>query len=597
MNLGFKMLLLSAAAVPLLVTGTVAVSDSQTESGQSSGKKAEASSDPSKKGKEKDTSAKSAAGGPAALAKKIAEMTGIGGTSKKAGQAGNALNAFMAKVVESTLKNNKDLRKARAELCAGLGGKEAALGAFVPDVAAFAKTAAEDDASTPKHIPGGHWTDDQTHAGRGTKYKHSVGVSVSQNLFNGFASVAQLNIATNSSKAQFWAYKALEGKKLFEVLKLLLNIVSLKLMIREAEVTVLVSKEMLREDIAKMNVGEVDRTVVAEAESKLAGAEAKLLSLKIQLEADLGTFSLATGLSAADVGTQLPDLIHLLPKTLAEAEAIADRENAQIQGGHYEVLVCKSKISKARAGAAPKLDFEAGISASKAGGTSGSGTDLGTPLSSSATSGSFGLTLKVPIDIKGATANDTGGARQEFIKTRINQIQTRGQVMADLATDFDRLKKEREILEANKRIVDALTVQLRCFLQEFNVGATVHAQVLKAQHDLFRAKVHLSKALQAVCETVLRILASTGRLNAAMVSSPGFKFDPFNNEKDANGELGGPMDEGYEELKAVPVAVTTTQPAAKVEQKAVANTKKKEKKKIKKKDKKKKKEKKNKKKN
>jgi outer membrane protein TolC len=477
----------------------------------------------------------------------------------------------------ATVLNNKDLRKERAKNLANFGKIKSATGNFLPNVGAYVNTNVTGrDSEQTTHVNGIDHRDSKSYY---TEASCTAGIRGAVNVLNGGKDAANIKEATEASKANFYTYKSNEGAKIYEAFNTALKIIDYKISIKQSEVTQDISKEILREDIAKMKAGEVDRTVVAEAEAKLANAEAKLIDLKIKLAGEEGNFELMTGMSAKNFGTVFPDFGKFLPKTKEEAKRIAERENAKCRAAQHGVYACRATVNAAQSTLLPTFDIEAGIARTNKASRTATCYNLdrnpaalpeeGPLMKTPHTEWSVGASFKLPIDLKGATANNVAGARHESVAARVAFMQVRGQVLADIDTDWDKLADEQQIAIRMEKEVEAREVFCRCFLQELGVGAAVHSQVLKAYHDLLEAKVNLNRVYRTICETKLRLLLSIGRLNAKTFSAKTLNFDPFDNPASTKGEL-DMLDEPVDGLDDVVVKKAAKNGAAALKQKGKA---------------------------
>lgn len=464
--------------------------------------------------------------------------------------------SLFKKALQFVLANGKGLRAARCEILQKLGTEATARGEFLPAVSAEAgyEYHHEPQHKEQKFASGGAKKDDYTKANTNSG---SVGLKLNQNLFNGGKSVANLHSATNANKALYYQYKSKEGAAIEEVFLLLLNVIQHRILLQHNEANVKIHQEILRAELQKLQVGEVDRSEVALAESKLAKGQAKVAAIKIKLEDLEGDLLRKGGIRGEDVLLVMPEFGEFLPGTFAEVEKIANKENGDLLAGHYSAMAKKAAISAAKAGFLPRLDLDLGVSGSKSSAdnyakpsSSGSYTKTQTDEVWKGANFTAGVKLAWQFDTQGAVRTLTKGAHHDYVKTTVEGAQTRSDTMSALSTDFANLERCRDSVDANKRYVRACEVCFQGTLQELAVGAQVYTQVLKAQSDLLEAKEYLIAAQQRLAETQIRILKNMGRLGAGIFKINAFVFDPSNKMT------------SYESPESMPEAKVKVQPNA-----------------------------------
>lgn len=437
--------------------------------------------------------------------------------------------------IQKTLETNKDLRIKRCEVLQALGSQALARGEFLPDISTNIGYGLNTN-RTSKTIKD---KNDQRRPNQDTNEKNengelSAALELRQNLFNGGGSIARIQQASNENKAKFEEYKVLEAEMIFRNFQVMLRIITDRILLHYHETNVAIHKEILKAELEKLKVGEVDRTEVALAESKLAKGEARLAEVKISLEGHAGDLERWTGIKADELSLLHPNFSKFLPQTLEELKKIAEKENNRLLAAHYGALAKKASIKRESSGFSPNIDLTLGATTSetlsrlykKPANDHSFTKDNLTNTSNSRLS--VGVQLRVPFDIKGTVRTNVGGARHDYVKTTITGAKVHGDVMASIETDFANLKEYAAIVEAFKRHVKACEIGFQGNLQELAVGAKVYTQVLKAQSDLLDAQEYLIKAKQQYAEASLRLLQNIGRLTAKTFGVEAFNFDPSN---------------------------------------------------------------------
>jgi outer membrane protein TolC len=445
---------------------------------------------------------------------------------------------FFKFVMQKVVENNKDLRKARAEVLALMGNNNLARGEFLPDLEANAGYKGSSKYINKKENGISNNLDHNN-----KEWGGDIGLDARWNLFNGGASAAQLKIANNETRAKFEAYKDLEAETILKAFQLLLNIIAYKIIVKQSEANVLINEETLKSALEKLKIGEIDRVDVGYADFKTGKAMAKLEEAKIKLSGFIGDFQLASGISDVEIKAIIPNFESFLPKAFEEMEKVAERENPKILSVNYAAVASKAEISKELAGYLPKVNLEGRVGRVD----SFSRENLKTQGSSSYTRGhkmnsygpqySAGISVRVPLDIKCTTNTRITGARHKYVQAKVNGAQTRSKVLSDIKTHFCNLDNKKKIIELWKRNAKANEESVQCYLQRLAVGDIVHEKVLVVQADVYECYVDLANAYREYAETQLHLLYSMGRLNPKVFGAVDFNFDPYNNKSCRSGEI------------------------------------------------------------
>ncbi|MDR1208141.1 MAG: TolC family protein [Holosporales bacterium] len=449
---------------------------------------------------------------------------------------GNELEQEMKKIcrkiVSEAIEKSKELRALRCDVLKGLGAGKNARGEFLPDLRLTGSWNAhheaygrEEDANGKRDSTVKTEHSDTSRTGPG------LTVNLEHVLFNGGASVAAVRQTNYEAKAAYANYKAKEGAAIEQMLKLAFDIIMYRLILRYSEITTTVYKEILKSELEKLNAGEVDRSEVALTEARVAKSEAKLSEIRSRLEGLEGDLLRFTGINSNDLPLVFPDLVKLLPNTIEAVKDIASKENSQLLAGHFAILASKAAINRTKAGYAPviRLTADTGLSKRYTSSANRSNNDskYGSPRENrdSVGSASIGLSVTLPIDIKGSVSTGLGGARQEFVKNRINADKAHGDLMSEIETYWGNLKNRKDAVDANKRHVKACMIQLQASLQELAVGAKVYTQVLKAQSDVLDAQEAYVQAEETYVLGVLHLLMMMGRLNPQAFGAEALDFN------------------------------------------------------------------------
>lgn len=175
----------------------------------------------------------------------------------------------------------------------------------------------------------------------------SVGATMTQTLFNGF----QTGNRTRQAEGQVFA--ARETLRVIEQTVLLDAVTSYMNLLRDNAIldlqkrNVEVIQEQLRQTRDRFNVGEVTRTDVAQAESRVAAAQSQMLAAQANQTTSRAAYRRVIGVEAGKLNPGTP-VDRLSPRALDLAVAQGQAENPAVGAAEYgvDVAALQVKISE-----------------------------------------------------------------------------------------------------------------------------------------------------------------------------------------------------------------------------------------------------------
>ncbi|AUQ73743.1 TolC family outer membrane protein [Phaeobacter piscinae] len=284
---------------------------------------------------------------------------------------------------------------------------------------------------------------------------------------------------------------------------------------------------LLREELRAANdrfeVGEVTRTDVALAESRVAGAQASLIESQGDLLNAKATYVQAVGREPGTIAGQPP-----LPQRVASlqsAEAIAMRNHPSLLTQQHAVKAADLSAQSAGRGLGPTVNLRA--SAAHGEDPSGSGT-------SDTSSASIVLSQRLYAGGAVAAARRASIARLQAERGAL--ITTQRSVVQDVSEAFVVLEAARASLVSSNEQVRAARVAFDGIREEATLGARTTLDVLEAEQELLNAQTARvqSRANQALAAYAL--LQAQGLLTAEHLGLAVEIYDPtlyYNLVKDA----------------------------------------------------------------
>ncbi|MFV0243992.1 MAG: TolC family outer membrane protein [Qingshengfaniella sp.] len=284
--------------------------------------------------------------------------------------------------------------------------------------------------------------------------------------------------------------------------------------LRQNNVRVL--SEEMRAANDRFEVGEVTRTDVAQAEARLADAEANLISAQGDLDVAREAFKLAVGRYPEN-----PAPPPALPRTAANEAAARDvavREHPQILQAQRLVSVAEINIERAQAAVLPSLSANASVGWSD--------QNAGNKTLEFEPSASVGVELRGPIYRGGALNSAYRSATAQRDLNRAQLLRTTDQVANNVAQAWTIQEVDRAILVSTERQINASRVAFEGTREEATLGARTTLDVLNAEQELLDAQAARISAAARLQVAAYAVLSSMGRLTVDYLQLPVTAYDP-----------------------------------------------------------------------
>jgi outer membrane protein len=339
----------------------------------------------------------------------------------------------------------------------------------------------------------------------------SFGISISQNLFDGFRTKNSVAQAELQVLAEREVLRNTEQNTLFDAASAYLDVIRDRKIAAYRKSNLSFLKEQVRAANARFEVGEGTRTDVAQAKAGQSQAVAQLNAADAQVKSSEATYLKVVGSDAGKLEAASP-LQKLLPKSLESAMEAALSEHPAIRGRYYAVDANQFGVKVAEGALLPTVSAQAGISRTAflvdssnfAGPTESRGTE---------DSASVGLNLKVPIYSGGRTSAEIRQQKERLGQARIDTDVAIDQVRSIVTSSWTQLTASYAAVAANKQLVSAAQLALDGVVEERKVGQRTTLDVLNAQKDVTNARISLADAERNVVVGSYAVLSAIGRLN------------------------------------------------------------------------------------
>ncbi|MBI0474994.1 hypothetical protein D9601_06420 [Sphingomonas sp. MA1305] len=306
----------------------------------------------------------------------------------------------------------------------------------------------------------------------------------------------------------------------------------------------------------RFQVGDLTRTDVAQSEARLALARGQLQSAEAQLIASRETYVRVIGTPPTSL--EQPPALPALPATPNDAVQDALRNNPVLLAQQRLRDATRYDIGVARATRLPQVNAVLGGNYYSYLGSLGAGT--GVRVGQSATSGTVGLALNLPIFQGGRPAAQVRQAEALHAQAIENTTSTERAVVAQTRSAYAAWKSAQEVIASSEIAVNANKLSLEGVRAENSVGTRTILDILNAEQELLNSQVTLVTARRNAYVAGFALIAAMGHAEARDLGLEGGSlYDPVANYNRVRGRISDFGDDGRPDPVAASTANTPAQ--------------------------------------
>ena len=348
--------------------------------------------------------------------------------------------------------------------------------------------------------------------GVGTDYRtrFTTGIRVTQNLYEGGrtqASIARAEADVLAGRAQLLS---VEQEVLLDVATSYLNVVRDREVLRLQIANERRLERQLEATSDRFEVGEVTRTDVAQAESRLARATADRIASEADLEVSAAFYEQVVGQVPGEDMAYPEAEEPGLPATRDESSRLASERNPAVLSSFYERRSAQRTVDQEFADLLPSLDVEGELER-----TRNVGADDRTIKSASVTAN-----VTIPIYQAGSETSEVREAKQLVRQANDRIADARRQAVEDATSAWETLQSSRAQIIAFESAVRATGIALEGVEQEAAVGSRTVLDILDAEQEFLDAQVNLVRARRDVFVDGYSLLSAVGSLTARDLALP-----------------------------------------------------------------------------
>ena len=375
---------------------------------------------------------------------------------------------------------------------------------------------------------GSEWSHDGTKAGPNNLiidrnrqfYPRTYSLTLTQPLFNGFGTVSGTKAAENRVKAGRAQLLDTEQQVMFQAMQAYMSVVTNQSILELRRNNEKVLQKQLQATNDRFQAGEVTRTDVAQAQSRLQGATADRVAAEGDLTASMAVYRQVVG--QEPVQLVMPTVPPNLPLKEEEVVALAQQQQPQVIAAQFIVDASHDDIDTQFSELLPQVSLQGSVSQADEQASDRDHTTEGTILG----------VLTVPLYQAGAPDSRVRQAKQIYQQARRQLDEARRSSEQQAVAAWQALETAQAQITSFEEQVRATDIALEGVRQEQSVGARTVLDVLDAEQESLNAKVNLVTAQTNLVIARYQVLQAIGRMNAKDLALNVPLYDPAQHYND-----------------------------------------------------------------
>ena len=349
----------------------------------------------------------------------------------------------------------------------------------------------------------------------GTDPPRSVGLTVTQTLFNGQQTANKTRAAESQVSGSREALRVLEQTVLLNAATIYMDYLRDSAIVEVQKSNVRVLEETLKQTRDRFNVGEVTRTDVAQSEAQLAAGKTQELTAESNLVTTRSNYRRIIGIEPHNLAPGSP-VDRFLPKALPGAIELSLVENPNVTAAMYGIDVNFLQVKINEGALLPTVSVQASVQQAYE-----QQMTINRSFGASAV-----VQASVPIYQGGVEYSMIRQSKENLAQQRLNLETTRDQTRANTVTAWGQLVAGKAQVASAQSQVTASEIALNGVREEAKAGQRTTLDVLNAQQALVNARVALVTAQHDRVVASYAVLNAVGRLSPQVLNLKTETYDP-----------------------------------------------------------------------
>ncbi|MDP2697984.1 TolC family outer membrane protein [Thalassospira sp.] len=342
---------------------------------------------------------------------------------------------------------------------------------------------------------------------------YTVGLDVTQPLYRGGRTEAQTQRAEARIRSQRSTLRSTEQDVFLEVATAYFDVLRDTAVVELNQNNVRVLERQLEATQDRFSVGEVTRTDVSQAEARLAGSKASLISAQGNLANTRAQYERLVGNPPSDL--TIPDPLSGLPTDVGQVLSMAASQHPEVISAQFTEEAARHDIRLSEGALYPQVNLSAGVSQAYEASTEDLTADTAEIMAS----------VTVPLYQSGAEYSNIRASKQTAGQARVNVESARRTVIENATSAWETLVTARASIESQQAQVSSAEVALDGVQREASVGSRTVLDVLDQEQELLQARVDLVGSRRDAAVAEFQVKAAIGALNAMVLGLPVESYD------------------------------------------------------------------------
>lgn len=340
-------------------------------------------------------------------------------------------------------------------------------------------------------------------AALGSPYYRQYGVTVSQPIFNGGSTYANIQIANNAVEAGLSNFQDVSSSITVSAVQAYEGVLSTREIYDINLQNEAIFEKYLEFTKIRFEAGVITRTDVLQAEVRLSDAKAQKEAAYANMRNTEANFEHIIGVPPlANMNPIIVDNIPL-PQNVDELIEIAKQNNPTLKTSRFNAKASEYQVNVAVAQVLPTVSANASV------------TRLTNPtISQTASNNTYTLNVNVPIFQGGGEYANIVQQKYLAQKANFDQLEVERQITENAIAIWNNNKTAKSIIKARFDSITAAEKALEGVKEEVNVGTRTTIDLLNAENELFTAKVAYRQAKVTFVISVYQMLQVMGQIDA-----------------------------------------------------------------------------------
>lgn len=336
----------------------------------------------------------------------------------------------------------------------------------------------------------------------------NISATLTQPIFRGGRTAAETRQAENAVLAQRARLLATEQQTLADAVSAYVSVIQNAELVRLNTNNEQVLRRQLQATNERFRVGEITRTDVAQAESRLALASTGRVQAEGNLQVSRAVFQRVVGEPPGRLSTPQP--LREPVRSAAEAQRMASTNNPTVVAALFNAASARDTIDVQMSALMPQVSASAQAFRQD--------NQLG--RNTRQTGGQVTVNLSVPVYQGGAEHSRVRQARQVAQQQMGLVDDARRTAAQQAASAWENLRSARATVDSVRSQIRAAEIALDGVQREAIVGSRTTLDVLNAEQELLNARTSLVNALATVITASYALAGTVGRLTAQDLGLP-----------------------------------------------------------------------------